>query len=97
MNTKESIDLLKRTRADLMERARQVAREICEKHEVVTSREVFAAMKEEIEEAGVKGHFIAAVFTGKTFEWTGEWFDAYDYDGEVSHGPHRVKVWKLAA
>jgi len=98
----EAMELLMAYRRWLIERGREIATEMCLRSGTVTSRDVRAAMNEEVAEAqassgkSIKEHWLGAVFNTPAFEWTGEY--RHPGGGGYLPGTHegqRVKVWRL--
>lgn len=90
----EALSLLRHTRRDLIERARDIGRRIARSEGTVHARRIYAEMQDEIKAFGVNAYFLGAVFSTGDFEWTGEWYQVQKDDGKC-HGGAGIKVWRL--
>jgi len=97
--TKEAMDLLRRTRRELIRQARDVARELIARHGKTDTWQVNAEMKKRgMLIDGVPGYWLGAVFNHTDFRWTGafkSYHKANDPTGVNARNIHErtVKVW----
>ena len=103
-STEEAMALLKRTRAELIDIARQIAREQIEAHGSTHSRQVLEAMEQLglLDDTGeISDYWLGAVFRRTEFKWTGEWYHYSDDRVMSRNGKRRnihertIKVWQL--
>ena len=87
----EALDALEVSRADLISRAMQIAREIATESGTVTSSQVLAVLRREYPQAmaGIDCRFVGAVFR------RGRGWLRLGWSPEGSHS-RPVSVWKLA-
>jgi hypothetical protein len=93
-STAEAMDVLVKHRRELIERGRAVAVEIARRGGTVHSRQVRAAMADQLNPDDGET-WLGAVFNCRLFRWTGE-FHSYGDDGRNCHDGHVVKIWRLA-
>ena len=94
-STEEAMVVLKKHHAELIQIAREVAREIALEKGTVHSREVRSVMVSRGLLTGEEGreHWFGAVFRGGEFEWTGKYHSYSDSSRNVHE--RSVKIWRL--